>query len=255
MKVYSYNVNGIRAAMRKKMINWINKQEIDLLCLQEIKAMESQIEMRDWYNSGFKYNYFHSAQQKGYSGVAILSKYQPKYIEMGIGIKSIDEEGRVIRVDFDNYSIISLYLPSGTNTNRLSFKMNFCYAFLNYIKELKQSIPNLIIIGDYNICHQSIDIHNPLQNANVSGFLPIEREWLNSFINECEMLDSFRIFNKNPHHYSWWSYRGGARNKNKGWRIDYAMISRSLASKINNSGMCPEARHSDHCPLWIEIEV
>lgn len=255
MKIYSYNINGIRSSIRKNMMDWVMQENIELLCLQEIKALTSQIENIWFYNTGFYYNYFHSAKKKGYSGVGILSKKQPKHVEIGTQIGFIDEEGRVIRVDFDNFSVMSLYIPSGSNINRLNFKMKFCNIFLNYIKDLKKSIPNLIILGDYNICHKEIDIHDPIRNSKNSGFLPIERAWLSSFINECEMLDAFRIFNKKPHYYSWWSYRFKSRSNNKGWRIDYAMVSKSLEVRIKNSGICYEAKHSDHCPIWVEIEL
>lgn len=254
MNIYSYNVNGIRAAMQKKLMDWTNSKKIDVLCLQEIKALESQIDTESLQKNGFKYNYFFSAKKKGYSGVGILSKHIPKNIQIGTGIKHIDEEGRLIRIDFDSFSIISLYIPSGTNINRLSFKIEFCTIFLNYIQELKKNIPNLIILGDYNICHQPIDIYDPIANRNVSGFLPIEREWLSTFIEKCEMIDSFRIFNKKSGYYSWWSYRTKARDTNKGWRIDYAMVSKSLTSKIKNAGISCEAKHSDHCPIWISIQ-
>lgn len=255
MKIYSYNVNGIRSAMKKKLMEWTNSINIDVLCLQEIKALESQIDLIALYQNGFKYNYFFSAKKKGYSGVGILSKYKPKHIEIGTGLEIIDDEGRVIRVDFDHFSIMSLYLPSGTDVKRINFKMQFCSIFLNYIKNLKEQIPNLIIVGDYNICHQKIDIYDPINHTNISGFLPEERKWMTSFMNECDMLDSFRMFNQNTGCYSWWSYRNKARKNNKGWRIDYAMVSKSLKNNIKYAGIDNLAIHSDHCPIWVLIEI
>ncbi|MCB9203045.1 MAG: exodeoxyribonuclease III [Flavobacteriales bacterium] len=254
MKIVSYNVNGIRAAMNKNLMSWIESEQIDILCFQETKAMQEQIDVMAIQEAGFPYYYFHSAQKKGYSGVGIISKHEPNHVEIGTNIDFIDNEGRVLRADFDNFSVISLYLPSGTNIERLDFKMEFCYTFSKYIQELKTKIPNLIIVGDYNICHEAIDIHDPVRNANVSGFLPIEREWLSSFINECKMVDSFRHFNKEPHNYSWWSYRANARNNNKGWRIDYCMVSDSLKNNMKNASIYPEAKHSDHCPISVELE-
>jgi len=192
--------------------------------------------------------------KKGYSGVGIISKQKPNHVEIGIGIPYIDLEGRILRADFDNFSVISLYLPSGTNIERLDFKMQFCYDFSTYIQNLKKTIPNLIVVGDFNVCHEAIDIHDPIRNKNISGFLPIEREWIGAFMEECEMIDSFRYFNSNPHNYTWWSYRAGARLNNKGWRIDYCMVSKTLESKLKSASILSEVVHSDHCPIVVEIE-
>lgn len=254
MKIISYNVNGIRAAMTKGLVEWLEAAQPDVLCLQETKAMQEQVDTKPFEDLGY-HTYWHSADKKGYSGVAIFSKIKPNHVQIGTGIDYIDFEGRVIRLDFDNVSVISLYLPSGTNIDRLDFKLQFCEDFKNYIKELKISHPNLVICGDYNICHEAIDIHDPVRNAKVSGFLPIEREWLSSFIEECNMIDSFRYFVKEPHHYSWWSYRANARNNNKGWRIDYNMVSSTLEDKMKRATILPEAKHSDHCPILIELDV
>ena len=252
MKIISYNVNGIRAAMRKGLIGWLASTHVDVVCLQEIKAEEQQIDVQEFNEIGYAYTYWHSAQKKGYSGVAILSKIQPKNVQIGTGIDYIDQEGRVIRADFEEFSVISLYLPSGTNINRLEHKLQFMADFQQYINHLKKDFPNLIICGDYNICHQAIDIHDPVRNANVSGFLPVEREWIGAFI-QSGFIDSFRYFNTSPHQYSWWSYRANARNNNKGWRIDYCMISESLRDKLLSASILPEAHHSDHCPICVEV--
>ena len=194
MKVVSYNVNGIRAAMNKGLIDWLVKEDPDVICLQEIKALEEQINISEFESIGFKYNYWFSAQKKGYSGVAILSKHEPIRVEYGTGISYMDFEGRNLRLDFEEFSVMSLYLPSGTNLDRLEFKLNYMDDFLAYIKELNSKIKNLIIAGDYNICHKAIDIHDPIRNKNVSGFLPVEREWLQKFIDS-GFVDSFREFN------------------------------------------------------------
>lgn len=253
MKIISYNVNGVRAAMAKGLIEWLKNANPDVLCLQEIKALESQIEKTAFEDLGYKYQYWHSAEKKGYSGVAILSKIEPNHVEVGSGINYMDIEGRILRADFDTVSVMSLYLPSGTNIERLDFKFTFMDDFQNYINQLKVSHPNLIICGDYNICHQAIDIHDPIRNANVSGFLPVEREWLDNFMKS-GFIDSFRHFNKEPHNYSWWSYRANARNNNKGWRIDYNLVAQPLENRLQRALILPEAKHSDHCPILVEIE-
>ena len=193
MKVVSYNVNGIRAAMNKGLIDWLVKEDPDVICLQEIKALEEQINISEFESIGFKYNYWFSAQKKGYSGVAILSKHGPIRVEYGTGISYMDFEGRNLRLDFEEFSVMSLYLPSGTNLDRLEFKLNYMDDFLAYIKELNSKIKNLIIAGDYNICHRAIDIHDPIRNKNVSGFLPVEREWLQKFIDSGFVLSLIHI--------------------------------------------------------------
>ena len=253
MKVVSYNVNGIRAAMNKGLIDWLVKEDPDVICLQEIKALEEQINISDFESIGFKYNYWFSAQKKGYSGVAILSKHEPIRVEYGTGISYMDFEGRNLRLDFEEFSVMSLYLPSGTNLDRLEFKLNYMDDFLAYITELNSKIKNLIIAGDYNICHKAIDIHDPIRNKNVSGFLPVEREWLQKFIDS-GFVDSFREFNSDPHQYSWWTYRANARANNKGWRIDYIMVSSDLKSKLNDAAILNDIVHSDHCPITISLK-
>jgi exodeoxyribonuclease-3 len=224
-----------------------------VLCLQETKAVEEQVDMSEIEALGYSHYWF-SAQKKGYSGVAILSKVAPKHVEFGTGIDHIDFEGRVIRADFEHCSVISLYLPSGTNMARLEHKFMFMDDFKAYIDQLKQEIPNLVICGDYNICHQAIDIHDPVRNKNVSGFLPEERAWLDGFLNS-GFIDSFRSLNPEPHHYSWWSYRANSRANNKGWRIDYALVSVPLKDTIERAYILPEAHHSDHCPVVVELTL
>lgn len=253
MKIISYNVNGIRAAIKKGFLKWLQQAKPDVICIQETKAQPEQLNMMDFELAGYPYHYWFSAQKKGYSGVAILSKIKPNHIEYGTGIESMDFEGRNLRLDFNNFSVMSLYLPSGTNDSRLEFKLNYMAQFQDYVNELIKKTPNLIISGDYNICHTEIDIHNPVQNKNTSGFLPVERDWLSSFINS-GFTDSFRLLNKEPHHYSWWSYRANARNNNKGWRIDYHMVSNPMKNKIKRAYILPEAKHSDHCPIGLEID-
>lgn len=253
MKIISYNVNGIRAAITKGFIEWLQQANPDVICLQEIKATEDQIPKLEIEAAGYPFQYYYSAQKKGYSGVAILSKTEPKNVVFGTGIPHMDFEGRNVRVDFENISVMSLYLPSGTNMDRLSHKFMYMDDFQAYIHQLKITLPHLVVCGDYNICHQAIDIHDPIRNAKVSGFLPEERMWLDGFIKN-GFIDSFRHFNKEPHHYSWWSYRAGARGNNKGWRIDYCMVTQALEKYITRAYILPEANHSDHCPVVVEIE-
>jgi exodeoxyribonuclease-3 len=254
MKIISYNVNGIRAAINKGFLDWLQQANPDVICLQEIKATEDQIPTNDITAAGYPYQYYFSATKKGYSGVAILSKIEPKKIVYGTGIESMDFEGRNIRADFENLSVMSLYLPSGTNMDRLSHKFDYMDQFQDYINNLKVEFPNLVIGGDYNICHQAIDIHDPIRNAKVSGFLPEERQWIDLFM-KAGFVDSFRQFNKEPHQYSWWSYRAGARKNNKGWRIDYNLVSQNIADKMTRAYILPEANHSDHCPIVVEFNL
>ncbi|MCC1484308.1 exodeoxyribonuclease III [Winogradskyella immobilis] len=252
MKIASYNVNGIRAAIKKGFIDWLKAANPDVICLQEIKAQEDQLDLDLFKEAGYKYNYWFSAQKKGYSGVAILSKTEPNHIEFGTGIASMDFEGRNIRADFDGVSVMSLYLPSGTNDARLNHKLEYMDLFQDYINKLRQTVPNLVICGDYNICHEEIDIHNPKMKG-VSGFLPEEREWLSHFLNS-GLIDSFRYLNPGLQQYTWWSYRANARANNKGWRLDYALATLPLQEKLKRCVILSDAVHSDHCPILLELE-
>ena len=253
MKILSYNVNGIRAALNKGFAAWLKATQADVICLQETKALEEQVDTQFLSELGY-HHYWFSAQKKGYSGVAIFTKHKPQHVAYGSGIDHMDYEGRILRVDFEAFSVMSLYLPSGTNPDRLSYKFKFMDEFREYVDQLKQEHPNIIICGDYNICHQAIDIHDPIRNKTVSGFLPEERAWLDQFLKS-GFIDSFRHLNPEPHHYSWWSYRANARNNNKGWRIDYALVSEPLQSSIHKSYLLPQAKHSDHCPVGIELTL
>lgn len=253
MKIISYNVNGIRAALKKGFITWLKSANPDVICLQEIKAQEDQLDLSVFEDAGYAYNYWFSAQKKGYSGVAILSKTEPNNIVFGTGIESMDFEGRNIRADFDGVSVMSLYLPSGTNLARLEHKLEYMDLFQNYINTLKKEVPNLVICGDYNICHEAIDIHDPVRNKNVSGFLPEERAWMRQFL-DAGFVDAFREFNSEPHHYSWWSYRANSRANNKGWRLDYTLVSSPLQEKLKRAVILSEAVHSDHCPVLVELQ-
>lgn len=254
MKIITYNVNGIRAALKKGWIDWLKIANPDVICLQEIKANLEQVpEILLIEDLGYEH-YWYPAQKKGYSGTAIFTKKTPKHIEYGCGFEDYDFEGRAIRLDFDEASVMSVYFPSGTTGDiRQDFKYKFLDDFQNYSNELLKEKEKLVICGDYNICHRPIDIHNPKSNANSSGFLPAEREWMEQFINS-GYVDSFRHLNADPHHYTWWSYRAGARAKNLGWRIDYNMVSNALKDNIKGAKIWTDAVHSDHCPVELILD-
>lgn len=254
VRIISYNVNGIRAALSKEWMAWLKSANPDIVCLQEIKASPDQLDISIFSAAGYTH-YWHPAQKKGYSGVAILSKMQADKITIGCGIQKYDDEGRVIRADFGDVSVMSVYHPSGSSgEERQGFKMQWLQDFQTYINKLKKERPQLIISGDYNICNKPIDIHNPKSNANTSGFLPEERQWFDNFLAS-GFVDSFRVFNQEPHQYSWWSYRANARAKNLGWRIDYNLVSENLRSKLIHAAILQEAKHSDHCPVLLDIEM
>ncbi len=219
-KIISYNINGIRAAIRKGLIDWLKVTSPDIICFQEIKAFETQFDLNMFKNLGYK-TFCNSAEKPGYSGVAIFSKMSPNKITTGMNVPEIDKEGRVIKLDFENFSVINSYFPSGTSGEvRQAFKMKFF----------------------------------PVSNKNSSGFLPEERQWMTEFL-EMGFIDSFRKLNNEPHNYTWWSYRANSRNKNLGWRIDYHMLSKSLNSKIVRSSILSEVKHSDHCPILLELNL
>lgn len=254
MKIFSYNVNGIRSAISKDWLTWLQATNADMVCLQEIKAepdnIKDQLQMIE--QLGYQH-YWYPAKKKGYSGTAILTKHTPENVEYGCGIDDYDNEGRIIRADFKDFSLMSAYFPSGSSgEERQDFKFKFLADFQPYADELKLKFPKLIISGDYNICHKPIDIHNPKSNANSSGFLPEEREWMENFMNS-GFIDTYRHFNKEPHNYTWWSFRANSRAKNLGWRIDYNLATKALENNIKRSGILPDARHSDHCPHFVEL--
>ena len=253
-RIISYNVNGIRAAIRKGLLDWIQAAGPDILLIQESKAQPDQIPVLDFELMGYR-SFWHSAVKKGYSGVGILTKVDPDKVVVGMGIEKYDNEGRVIRADYGDTTVICVYHPSGSSgEERQAFKMQWLEDFYDYVHELKKEKPRLVISGDYNICHRPIDIHDPVRNATVSGFLPEEREWMTRFL-ESGFTDSFRYFNREPHNYSWWSYRANARAKNLGWRIDYNMVSNPLKERMKRALILPEAKHSDHCPVLLDIEL
>lgn len=254
MRIISYNVNGIRAAIKKGFIDWLKTDPADIICLQEIKAQEADIDRVVIESAGYRPYFFH-AQKKGYSGVGILSKLEPDNLALGHGNEQSDFEGRVLRADFGDTTVISVYFPSGTTGEiRQSYKYIWLDEFLDYLNDLKKTRRKLIVCGDYNIAHKEIDIHNPKGNIKTSGFLPEERIWFDKFLQN-GFVDSFRHLNKDPHHYSWWSVmRPSTRLENKGWRIDYITVTENLKENIQSVGIYPEVKHSDHCPVFLDIQ-
>ncbi len=252
MKIITYNINGIRAVLKKDFLKWVQSTQADVLCLQEVKAHTDQVDLSVFENLGYEI-FWHPAQRKGYSGVALLTKQKPLHVEHGCGVAKYDDEGRVLRADYKDFSVLTTYMPSGSGSEeRQEFKLEWLEFFTDYVKSLQPKIPNLIINGDFNVCHQAIDIHNPVANWNAPGFTPVERAWFSDFLN-VGFTDVFRHFTKDPHHYSWWSYRAGARKKNLGWRIDYQITSNSLQNRLKRCAHLPEAHHSDHCPVLLEL--
>jgi exodeoxyribonuclease-3 len=253
-RIISYNLNGIRAALNKGFFDWFVGANPEVLCIQETKAQPEQVDLGDFHRNGYR-DYWHSAEKKGYSGVLVLAREEPDHVEIGMNRREYDSEGRVIRVDYGDLSILNVYIPSGTTGDvRQEIKMKFLADFLEYLDELKKSRPMLLVCGDFNIAHNEIDIHNPAGNKNNSGFLPEERAWLDRFLDS-GFIDSFRHLHPDVVRYSWWSYRFNSRDKNLGWRLDYHMLTHPLAGKLKNAGIMNEARHSDHCPVWVDLEV
>jgi exodeoxyribonuclease-3 len=252
-KIISYNVNGLRAAINKGFIDWLKIENPDIVCIQETKIQEGQVDFSIFESMGY-YHYWHYAVKKGYSGVALFTKIKPDKVKYGIGINVYDSEGRCIIADFGNISLLSTYFPSGTSGDeRQDFKMHWLEDFFGFINNLKLTRPNLIISGDYNICHKPIDINHPEKHETYSGFLPEEREWMDKFVNS-GFIDTFRVFNQQPNQYSWWSYRANSRAKNLGWRIDYHMVTQPLKSSLQGAAILQKISHSDHCPVVVEID-
>ncbi len=254
MRIISYNVNGIRAAIKKGFFDWLKTNPADIVCLQETKATQGDVDVKQLEALGYHHHWF-SAQKKGYSGVAIFSKVKPDKVELGCGIKNSDNEGRVIQADFGDIRLINAYFPSGTSGDeRQLFKYSWLNEFETYLTNLKKKIPKLILVGDYNIAHHPIDIHDPKGNKKSSGFLPEEREWMTTFLST-GWVDTFREFNTDPHHYSWWSQRfPSVRLNNKGWRIDYITVTEPLKKQLKGAEILPTIIHSDHCPVYVEID-
>ena len=254
MRIISYNVNGIRSAIKRGFIDWIKTNPADIICLQEIKASKDDIDIKLIESAGYR-SYWFPAQKKGYSGVAILSRLLPDNVEYGHSNEQSDFEGRVLRADFYDITLINAYFPSGTSgEHRQSYKYIWLDEFFDYLDKLRKTRSKIIVCGDYNIAHKEIDIHNPVSNKKTTGFLPEERAWLDKFL-ESDFIDSFRHLNKEPHQYTWWNVlRPTTRLENKGWRIDYISVSANLKDMITDVKIFPEIKHSDHCPVYLELK-
>lgn len=254
IKLISYNVNGIRAAIKKDLVAWLKKEKPDIFCIQESKSQEDQVDTVEFEKLGYQ-AYWHSAEKKGYSGVITFSKIKPNKVVAGMGNEKYDSEGRVLRTDFGKWTLLNCYFPSGSSSEeRHAFKMEFLHDFGPWVKKLLKKRPYLVIVGDYNIVHGDIDIHNPQRKDKPSGFRPEEREWLDKWFTE-DFKDAFRFKYPRKIAYSWWSYRAGARKNNKGWRIDYISVSNKLQDKIKGTKILNEAIHSDHCPIMTKLDL
>ena len=255
MRVISINVNGIRAAHRKNFFIWLQKQDADIVCVQETKAQVEQLTEEIIKPKGY-YSYFNDALKKGYSGVAIYSRIEPDKIIDKIGWKEADDEGRYLQANFGKLSIVSLYLPSGSSSEeRQIIKFDFLDRFMSVLKKMRRQKREYIICGDWNIAHKKIDIKNWKGNQKNSGFLPEERSWLDNLFNKLGMVDSFRVVNQEAEQYTWWSNRGQAWAKNVGWRIDYQIVTPGLKDKIRTASIYKDERFSDHAPLIIDYDL
>ncbi len=252
MIIVTYNVNGLRSAISKGFLKWLQELNPDIIGLQEIKASPENIGLMEIELLGY-YHYWLPAQKPGYSGVAVFTKIKPRYVQYGCENSVYDSEGRFLKLDFDGFTFINAYHPSGSSgEERQAFKMQWLEYYLDYVNQLKKEHPKMILSGDYNICHKEIDIHSPETHQHMSGFLPEERAWFDKYL-ESGYIDSFRVFNKEMHQYTWWSYRANARAKNLGWRIDYHITTEAMRKYLKNCTILKEVIHSDHCPVLIEV--
>jgi exodeoxyribonuclease-3 len=254
MRIITLNTNGIRSAEKKGFFNWLPEQQADIVCIQETKAQVEQLHEKRFWPAGF-HCFYHDAEKKGYSGVALYSKKQPDNVVKGLGWPDMDAEGRYIEAQFGNLSVISVYLPSGTSgVERQAIKFDFLDRFMPYLHQFAHNGREYIICGDWNIAHKPIDLENWRGNQKNSGFLPEERAWLDKLFYEEPWVDAFRVVNREAKQYTWWSNRGQAWLKNVGWRIDYQIVSPSLKDKIKAASIYKEERFSDHAPLIMDYD-
>ena len=254
MRLLSWNVNGIRAAQRKGFVDWVSQIGPDNLCIQETKASPEQLSEELTAMPGY-HVYFSSAERKGYSGVATYSNVKPQDVAHGLGIEKFDNEGRILRMDYADFTLFNIYFPNGKSSEeRLDYKMEFYDAFLEHLGQLKRQGRNVVICGDVNTAHKEIDLARPKPNEKISGFLPVERAWMDQWVSQ-GYVDTLRMFNQEPGQYSWWDARGGGRSKNVGWRIDYFFVSESMKDKVTGAFIMPDVMGSDHCPIGIDLAI
>ena len=254
MKVLSWNVNGIRAVDRKGFFQWFTKEKPDIICLQEIKAQKEQLPSH-LRNTPNYHLYINSAEKKGYSGVATYTKLKPLVVKMGFGIEKFDREGRILITEYSRFILFNIYFPNGKkNQERLDYILDFYDTFLAYADNLKAKGKNIVVCGDFNTAHNEIDLARPKENEKISGFLPIERAWIDTFIDH-GYIDTFRYFNKEPDNYSWWDFKTRARERNVGWRIDYFFTNKEFMKHIKKAFILKDVMGSDHCPIGIEIDL
>ena len=252
MKLFSWNVNGVRAIEKKGLLDWLASESPDVLCIQETKAKFEQLPDSLQNLDGY-FSYWHSADKLGYSGVATFSKKEPLHVQYGLGIDKYDKEGRVLITEFDNFLLYNIYFPNGQKDEiRLQYKLDFYDDLLEILDDQVASGNNVIVAGDWNTAHKEIDLANPKANTNYSGFLPVERAQLDTYVDH-GYVDSFRLFHDEPDRYSWWTYRFGARQRNIGWRIDYFFTNQEFADNISDADIHEDVMGSDHCPVSIEL--
>ncbi|MEA1884260.1 MAG: exodeoxyribonuclease III [Thermotogota bacterium] len=252
-KIVSWNVNGMRAIYRKSKYEWFKEYNPDIICIQETKAHPEQLSNPQKHIEGY-HSYFESAQRKGYSGVMVFTKDEPKEIIHGLGHEEFDEEGRTLELIYDDFSLFNVYFPNGKASKiRLDFKMAFYDEFLKKTKALADEGKNVIVCGDVNTAHKEIDLAHPKENSDTSGFLPIEREWIDRFL-QAGFKDSLRMLHEEPELYTWWDYKTRARERNVGWRIDYFFVSENMADRVKGAKIHDQVMGSDHCPIEIEVE-
>lgn len=255
MRIMTFNCNGIRAAARKGFFDWLPSADADVVCLQETKAQEHQLDDTLFYPDGYRCHYF-DAQKKGYAGTALFSRSEPKTISRGLGFPLADEEGRYLQADYPGLSIASLYLPSGSASDeRQARKVLFMKHFMEHMQSLRRKRRQFVICGDWNICHKEIDLKNWRANQKNSGFLPEERQWLDRLYDDLGWVDAFRVVNPEPDQYSWWSQRGQARAKNVGWRLDYQVVTPGLRDKIVSAEIYTDENFSDHAPVILDYDL
>ena len=251
-RLISWNVNGLRAVLKNGFLEWLHQTKPDILCIQESRVLPQELDEEHKNPKGYR-SYWHPAMKKGYSGVATYTRKEPREVYT-LGMDCFDSEGRVQVLDFEDYTVINTYWPnSQPNRKRIDYKIEFCDAIQRFCGSLVKAGKNIIVSGDFNIAHKEIDLARPKQNQESPGFLPEEREAMTRFL-ESGFVDTFRHFTEDPHHYTWWSYRAGARAKNIGWRIDYHCVNAGLLPRLKNSIILPEVFGSDHCPIGIEIK-